>query len=129
MYRPYNPNPLGRRTDDCVIRAIAKAFNISWEQSYDLIVDEGRKRYDVPEANHVWIGFLEQNGFHLFAIRNTCPNCYTVRDFCEDHPHGTYIIGDGKHVVTAVAGDWYDSWDSGDLVPAFYLRRQLNGIQ
>ena len=33
-YRYYNPNPSGRMVGDCVIRAISKATNRSWEEIY-----------------------------------------------------------------------------------------------
>jgi hypothetical protein len=32
-------------------------------------------------------------------------------------------VGDGRHVVTVIDGDWYDSWNSGDISPTFYLER------
>ena len=124
MYIPFNSNPMGRRTDDCVIRAVSRAFDIDWIHAYDLITDAGRKRFDMPEANHVWIGFLAEQGYDLYPIQNSCPDCYTIRDFCRDHPDGTFIIGTGTHVVTAIDGDWYDTYNSGDLIPVFYLRRR-----
>lgn len=123
MYIPYNPNPAGRKTDDCVIRAVAKALGYSWEKAYDHIAREGRRKCDMPNANHIWIGYLKECGFRISVIRNTCPDCYTVKEFCTDNPRGLFVLGDGNHVVTAIDGDWYDTWDSGDLVPTFYLWR------
>lgn len=127
MYRPLNINPAGRRTDDCVIRALAKAFNVDWVTMYDYIAAEGRRKFDIMQANHVWIGWLERHGFKMFPIPNTCPDCYTVRDFCREHRAGTYILGTGTHVIAAEDGDWYDTFDSGDLIPVYYFRRR-NGI-
>lgn len=123
MYKAYNPNPVYRRTDDCVIRAIAKAFDTDWLTAFDWLTEEARGAYDVLEANHVWIKFLEKQGFRMYAIPYSCPDCYSVRAFAADHPRGTYIVGDGRHVVTVIDGDWYDSWNSGDLSPTFYLER------
>lgn len=123
MYIPFNSNPMGRRTDDCVIRAVSMAFNIDWVDAYDLITDAGRKRFDMPEANHVWIGFLLEHGYVLHPIQNSCPDCYTIRDFCHDHPVGDYIVGTGTHVVAIKDGNWYDTFNSGDLVPVFFLER------
>ena len=34
MFIQYNPNPEGKSTGDCVIRALTKALNKSWEQVY-----------------------------------------------------------------------------------------------
>lgn len=34
MWKLYNPNPAGRATEDCTIRAIAKATGKSWDEVY-----------------------------------------------------------------------------------------------
>lgn len=72
---------------------------------------------DMPSANRVWREYLRSKGFKKYLIPDSCPNCYTVKDFCIDHPIGTYILGiDGSssgHVVVVKNGDYYDSWDSG----------------
>ena len=34
MFIYYNPNPEGRSTGDCVIRAISKVMDQSWERTY-----------------------------------------------------------------------------------------------
>jgi hypothetical protein len=70
--------------------------------------------------NAVWSKYLFENGYVRYAIPNTCPYCYTVRDFCKDHPVGKFLLAIGKHVVTVIDGDYYDTWDSGDQVPISY---------
>ena len=122
MYVRYNPNPLGRNTGDCVVRALSKALGVDWTTAYDYVTDEARRLFDMPEANHVWIGLLRAAGFKLCSLPDRCPDCYTVRDFSLDHPSGLYVLGTGTHVVTMENGDWFDSYDSGDMVPIFYLR-------
>ena len=122
MYVRYNPNPLGRNTGDCVVRALSKALGVDWTTAYDYVTDEARRLFDMPEANHVWIGLLRAVGFKLCSLPDRCPDCYTVRDFSLDHPSGLYVLGTGTHVVTMENGDWFDSYDSGDMVPIFYLR-------
>ena len=66
---------------------------------------------------------LEQFGFKLAKIIDQCPNCYTVSDFAYDHPLGDYILGPKEHAVAVINGNWYDTWDSGDMVPTYYFRR------
>ena len=56
---------------------------------------------------------------------NMCPPCYTVKDFCKDHPVGTYILATGSHVVTVVDGNYYDTWDSGTEVPIYYWKKEI----
>lgn len=125
MYIYYNPNPRGDiRSGDCVIRALAKACNLSWEETYLELSMLGFRMGDMPSANHVWSEFLRSYGFNRFSFPNTCPACYTVRDFCIDHPRGLYVLATGSHVVTVIDGDYYDSWDSGDEVPAFFFKKE-----
>ena len=58
-------------------------------------------------------------GFYRMAIPSKCPDCYTVDDFCRDHPYGTYVLGLGGHVATVIDGCLYDSWDSSREVPIY----------
>lgn len=123
MYKMLNMNPEGRRTTDCVIRAIATVLGTDWDTIYDEIYAEGKRHHDMMDANHIWIRWLERNGFRLYTIPSPCPGCYTVRDFCRDHPRGTFVLGTGDHAIAVIDGDWYDAFDSGDYAPIFYLRR------
>ncbi len=123
-YVKYNPNPRNRRTTDCVIRAIAKALGYDWVTAYREIVKQGEIMYDMPDANYVWGSYLEEHGFKKRIIPYICPECYTVRDFCEDHPEGLYVLGTGQHVVTVFNGDWFDAWNSGDEVPMYCFYRR-----
>ena len=124
MYIHTNPNPAGKEVGDCVIRAIAILFNLTWLEAYDAIVEEGRLEYDMPSANEVWPNFLFRNGFRRHIITNTCPNCYTVRDFCRDNPIGEYLLATGSHVIAVIDGNYYDAWDSGNKVPIYYFKRE-----
>lgn len=84
----------------------------------------GFRMGDMPSANQVWAEFLRSYGFVMTTIPNTCPACYTIRDFCIDNPRGLFVLGTGVHVVTVVDGDYYDSWDSGDVVPIYMFERR-----
>lgn len=124
MWIKYNPNPTGRSVGDCAVRAVAKALDMSWEDAYVLICVNGYAMGDMPSSDSVWGSVLRQNGFYKKAISNTCPDCYTVQDFCEDHPAGTYVLGFGGHTATVVDGDLYDSWDSHNEIPIYVWYRK-----
>jgi len=124
MWIEYNPNPVQRRVGDCSVRAIAKALGIDWETAYAFIVSNGFAMGDMPSSDSVWGSVLRQNGFYRDVIPNTCPDCYTAKDFCMDHPRGIYVLGFGGHVATVVDGNIYDSWDSSQLIPQFYWYRK-----
>ena len=120
VYVYYNPNPAGRRVGDCSVRAVSKALKIDWETAYALITTAGFEMCDMPSSDAVWGAVLRQNGFYRKAIPNSCPNCYTARDFCIDHPIGTFVLGFGGHVATVHDGQIFDSWDSSKEIPQFF---------
>ncbi len=124
MYIRYNLNPYNNRVGDCTVRAIANVMNRSWDDTYWALCAEGGLIKDMPDSNAVWGSYLFYNGFRRFAIPNTCPNCYTVKDFCQEHPKGRYILGTGTHVIAVIDGDYYDTWDSGDEVPIYFWRKE-----
>lgn len=123
MYVEYNPNMCKKSTGDCVIRAIAKILGITWKQAYVELTEQGLKDCDIISSNEVWGNFLKNNGFKRYIIPDTCPYCYTVKDFCRDHPYGEYILATGNHVIAVIDGNYFDAWDSGNEVPIFYFKR------
>lgn len=122
MYRYYNPNPLGKQVGDCVIRGISRITNQSWEDTYIGIVLQGYKLKNMPSANEVWENYLSERNFKRIMLPDTCPICYTVKDFCIDYPEGVYLLATGSHVVAVEDGNYYDAWDSGNEVPVYYWK-------
>ena len=120
----WNPNPVGRRVGDCAVRAISKALDVDWETAYVMIVSNGFSMGDMPSSDSVWGATLRQHGFYRMSIPDTCPDCYSVTDFCNDNPKGTFVLGFGGHVATVVDGDLYDSWDSSSEIPQFVWYRK-----
>lgn len=121
MYIYANPNPANKTIGDCVIRGISILLDKSWEETYDEITEQGRRMYDMPSSNDVWTQYLLDYGFRRKIIPDTCPMCYTVRQFCRDHQIGEYLLATGHHVVAVIDGNYYDSWDSGNEVPIYYF--------
>lgn len=117
---PYNPNPARNLVGDCTVRAISKATGQDWERTYAGLTAYGFFMSDMPSANHVWGAYLRRQGFERHIVDDHGQDVYTVRDFCRDHPKGTYVLCITGHVVCAVDGQYYDSWDSGDEVPVYY---------
>lgn len=123
MWVHENLNPEGKSVGDCVIRALSKALNQSWEKTYVDLSAHGLVLHDLPSANSVWGNYLRRNGFTRHIIPDVCPNCYTVAEFCRDYPTGTYILALSGHVVAVKDGDYYDTWDSGKEIPIYYWRK------
>ena len=124
MYIPFNPNPLNKKTDDCVIRAISKVLDVPWERAYIMLAVKGLETYDLPNANNVWGALLREHGFVREIIPNTCPDCYTVEDFCRDNPVGTYVLGTGTHAIAVIDGSYFDTWPSGEQTPIYVYRKE-----
>ena len=120
----YNPNPNGSKVGDCVIRGLSKLLESTWDDTYIGVVVKGFEMKDMPSANNVWGAYLRAKGYMRYAIPNTCPDCYTVKDFCEDNPHGAFLLATGEHVIAIKDGNYYDAWDSGDEVPIYYWRKE-----
>lgn len=121
---PYNANPDWNIDGDCTVRAIATATERSWDETYFWLCMQGFMMKRMPSSNVVWNAYLKHCGFERSIIPNTCPECYTVIDFCKENPSGVFLLGTGEHVVAVIDGDYYDTWDSGDEVPIYYWRKE-----
>ena len=122
MWIRCNPNPLGKQTGDCVIRAISIALNQSWRKTYRDLCKLGEIHGDLPNANWICGMYLREKGATQFLLPENCPECITVQAFCERYPEGVYVIGTGGHCVACIYGDWYDSWNSATAVPTVFWK-------
>lgn len=123
MWQYINLNPRKKSVGDCTIRAIGIATDRNW---YDVYLDLclfGMLMCDMPSSNAVTTAYLKKNGFRRRTIPDDCPDCYTIEDFCKDHPQGTYIIGTGSHLTTVIDGDLWDSWNSENETPVYYFEK------
>lgn len=123
-YQYYQPNPLDKAVGDCVIRALCKALEEDWYSVYTQLAVQGYAMADMPSSNAVWGEFLNSKGFKRYVVPDTCPVCYTIQDFCNDNPVGTFILATGSHVVTAQDGSYFDIWESGREVVQYFWKKE-----
>lgn len=123
-WRKYNPNPAARSVGDCAVRAVAAALGVDWETAYAMIANNGFLMGDMPSSNTVWGAVLRQNGFTRHTLPNSCPDCYTMEQFAEDHPEGVYVVGTGNHVAAVIDGMILDAWDSSNEMPVYYWQKE-----
>ena len=123
-YVNYNANPAKNRTGDCTVRAISKALGMDWNSTYISLCLFGFMACEMPTANSVWGDFLRSKGFRRYVVDDHGRDCYTVEDFCEDNPKGTYVLALSSHVVAVCDGHYFDTFDSGMETPIFYWKRE-----
>lgn len=125
-YAYYNPNPAGRRSvGDCTVRALSKALGQTWEETYAGLALEGFLQGDLPNADAVWGNYLCKRGFRRHLIPDDGLGAYTVEDFAQDNPRGVFILSmPGRHVLTVVDGQYFDSWESGGETPSYYWTKE-----
>lgn len=124
MWIEYNPNPRFLQVGDCTVRAICAVTGLDWNTVHKALCDLSGDMADMPSADRVWWTLLEQFGFTQRRMIDRCPDCYTVKDFCEDHPKGYYVLGPNEHAVAVIHGNYWDSWDSGKTIPTYYFTRR-----
>lgn len=120
----YNPNPDGNRVDDCMIRAICAGTGKDWHDVHAELAALSYTMSDVQIGNAVWRAYMLRNGWQMAALPNTCPECYTVGDFADEHPEGTYLLGTGHHAVCVKDGTVRDLFDSRSSHPIYYFYKE-----
>lgn len=124
MYIFYEPNPCRSGAIDCSVRAISKALDITWEKAFVMLSVNGFLMGNVLCADEVWGSLLRQHGFKRHLVPDTCPDCYSVKDFCEEHPTGVHVVKSENHVACVVDGNLYDSWNSEDKTVILYWEKE-----
>lgn len=124
MWEYFDPNPVRSGAIDCAVRAIAKALNVSWEKAHAMLSLNSFLMGSVHVDDPVWGSILRQHGFKRQIVSNSCPDCYTVEMFCEDHPKGTYVIKSQGHVACVQDGVLFDSWDSSQKTVIYFWYKE-----
>jgi hypothetical protein len=112
--RYYQPNPNKKLQADCVVRAMCKAMNKSWDEVYVELCTLGFRIKAMPNDKDTWKQYLDDNNFkyHKITVKRGSKRG-TVAEFAEKHKKGTYVLQVANHIVTVVDGYYYDTWDCG----------------
>ena len=120
-YIYFNNNPLSLKTGDCVVRALSKLFNQSWDETYTGLCLNGIAMGQMPSTNSVHQEYMRQRGYEMHTLSSICPDCITVKEFSERFPNGKYLLATGDHVVALIDGNYYDAFDSGQELVAYFF--------
>lgn len=123
MFQMWNPSPIGAKVGDCAVRAVSKALDTDWGTAYTMLCVKGFELCDMPNSNAVINALLRNHGFERKVVPDSCPSCYTVQNFADDHRIGTFVLGTGDHVVCITNGTINDSWDSSNEIPIYYWEK------
>jgi hypothetical protein len=109
MYRYYNANTQGNFVNDCVIRAISVAENMTWEETYDDLSRIAKKNGILLDD----VNFIDPLLDYRYD-RIPLPYNMFVEDFVASHPKGVYLITMLGHITVVRDGIIYDTFDCRD---------------
>lgn len=110
MYKYLNMNPKGNDIEDCAIRAISVAEEISWDRAYDKLSVSARNK-------GLMINSVEAIEEYLDSRYERVPfYTDTVGEFIKTHSHGTFLITMQGHITVLKDGINYDTFDCKDRI-------------
>lgn len=110
MYKYHNANSKGKFVDDCTIRAISVAENLSWNQAYIKLSEEARKKGMMPDSVEFIEDYLDDR------YERICSEKTSVGEFTDTHTHGIYLITMPNHITVCIDGVIYDTFDCTDRI-------------
>lgn len=112
----HNENPKGKRTSDCVIRAIARATGQSWEEVLTGLYQVALQLKTAPADKECYERYLGQQGWLKHPQpRKDDGKKYTISEWCWKHKHKTMVISVANHLTCVIDGQCNDIWDCTDM--------------
>lgn len=105
-FKYLNLNPYKKRTGDCVIRAVACAFGLEWEQASDVLYETARDLGCEMSCIGCYSSLFRDAG-----LTEVDAEGMTVEDVVDSHPTDTLIIRIQGHLTCAIKGCVMDIWD------------------
>lgn len=112
MYRFYNANPLGRRVNDCTVRAFSLAREETWTETYSHLCALAQEQATMPDDVDYIDEYLSKSFHRICGCKYNIK--ITVGEFVDTHPQGTYLITMRGHITCAIDGCIYDTFDPSD---------------
>ena len=118
-----NVNPKGKRTSDCIVRAICRAteteYNAVIERICKLSIKYGIGLCDKKMVEKYMLNYLQAH--KQKQIRKPDNTKITGKEFCERFPVGKYVINIGSnHLSCVIDGKIHDRWDCSDKTVGNY---------
>lgn len=105
MFEYYNANIYNNNVEDCAIRSISVAEEISWDEAYIKLSDYARVRGLMLNSVESIEKYLDDN------YNRYCDYDLFVYEFIEENPIGVYLITMPGHITVVKNGINYDTFD------------------
>ena len=115
MYKYYNANPLGRKVNDCTVRAISLATGKTWDATYEELSKFAQSQAIMLDEVLYIDQFLERRFEKLCGCKEKVKKL-PVGDFVKEHPIGTYLITMNGHITCCIDGCIYDTFNPKDRI-------------
>lgn len=109
MFRYANVNPNKAEINDCTIRAISVAEGISWDEAYEELSTQARRKGLMMDSVEFVESYLDKH-----YKRVNLPKGLTVQDIAEDFSSGTYLVTMKGHITIVKDGIVFDTFDCRD---------------
>lgn len=107
-YKFLNLQPLGKREEDCVCRAISLGVGIDYYDTKHKLELIG-ELFECEELCVCCYKHLLDEVFKLERIESY--HGFTIEEFLNQNPKGIYIIRVDGHLTCGIDGTLYDIWD------------------
>ncbi len=121
VFRYYNCNPHHKRTDDCVIRAIAAGTGESWEKILKDLTDYMLKDGNMLNTPELYGKYLQDNGW----VKQKQPmqsdgKKVRIGEFVKKFKGCAVVHAGNGHVTYVAEGNVYDIWDTSNEIVGNY---------
>ena len=125
-YEYENVNPKNRYIGDCVIRAIARGLEQSWEQTVRELTELGIKDGNVCNDKRNYEKYLSLKGWIKCDEPRKADNTkMTIEEFCKSHVVHKAVVHAGSHHVCAIINNKvHDTWNSSrETMHTYWVKR------
>lgn len=121
VFRYYNCNPHHKRTDDCVIRAIAAGTGDSWEKVLKDLTDYMLKDGHMLNTPELYGKYLTEHGW----VKQKQPvqsdgRKMRIGEFVNKFKGCAIVHAGCGHVTYVAEGNVYDIWDTSNQIIGNY---------
>lgn len=102
-----NVNADNETVSDCVTRAIKLATGLSYSKVRKKLYHTAKLMNCDKLCPACYRHLLED----VFKFKTVFCKGYTIGEFADTHPFGTYIVRVPSHLTTVIDGEIYDIWD------------------